>query len=1140
MESLVQKQNPLHPSMSSIHLFPSSYSIECATDPTAAAAAAASPIPSGPADSVCPSPSAAAASPIPLGPPDSACASPSAAASPIPSGPPDSACPSPTTAASPIPLGPPDSACPSPTAAAGMDDFVLRSGVRVGLKREFAFAIASQAALAPSLGRTRSSRSSAAAAAVLSPPTTKPNPKPSRSSKRSRPSDSAPAKRARSRPPDPDPAAADPPRDPPPPPAGAGAHADVPADAPFSAIANGPQLPPAAATPTANRPQPPPAVAGDEPVLALFAANAPTASAPQPPPQQQQEAFFIPPETPPRRVTRSMLSQPAASPAPTAATAPPQPTRPKPKHQPKPMLKPKQEPVDEPTDHLQPYPGGLAGGVASPASPRRFTRSLLQQVKQQVDDGDNDESGTTTASSSPSPSPKSTKRGASLKAKSEGPDGIPKNLRELFATGLLEGQPVNYFMNKGKRPVLRGVIKDTGILCSCTSCKGRNVVSPFYFEVHAGSHKKRPSDYIFLESGNTLHDVLRACTDATVDTLESAILGAIGPVPKKRTVTCQDCKSSFKTFRAGKFASFCDTCLESKEAQSTARPRGRPPKNLSPGTKTTSAASPTSSCAKTTRAGSPTSYGRVPRNFYPVAKTISAASPTSSGRVPKNFSPGSKPTSAGRITRKDHGLHKLVFMSGVLAEGTDVGYYVQGKRLLDGHIKEHGIYCYCCNTVVSPSQFEGHAGRAARRKPYHNIYISNGVSLHELSVSLSKGRKPSEKQNDDLCSICSDGGELLLCDSCPRAFHRECVGLSSVPKGAWCCRYCENRQQRESYLAYNNNAIAAGRVDGVDSIGQIFTRSIRIATAPQGAFGGCALCKQHDFGKKKFSERTVLLCDQCGREYHVGCLKEHNMADLTALPEGAWFCSTVCVEICEALKDLVSRGAEPVPAVDVDLIKKKRAEKGLNDDGDLDVRWRVLRDKSSEDSKVVLSKAVGIFHESFDPIIQAGTGRDLIPAMVYGRSVRDQDYTGMYCAVLTVGKTVVSAGLFRVMGNVAAELPLVATSRDNQGLGYFQALFACIERLLSSLKVKHFVLPAAEEAVSIWTQRFGFGTITQDKLLEHLKGGRPTVFHGTSTLHKPVPVAEAEARVPEEEEEEEEAPVPEEKSEEEPVPAALE
>ena len=42
----------------------------------------------------------------------------------------------------------------------GGDSFVLRSGIRAGLKREFAFAIASQAALPSSsapLGRTRRS-----------------------------------------------------------------------------------------------------------------------------------------------------------------------------------------------------------------------------------------------------------------------------------------------------------------------------------------------------------------------------------------------------------------------------------------------------------------------------------------------------------------------------------------------------------------------------------------------------------------------------------------------------------------------------------------------------------------------------------------------------------------------------------------------------------------------------------------------------------------------------------------------------------------------------------------------------------------------------------------------------------------------
>jgi len=49
------------------------------------------------------------------------------------------------------------------------------------------------------------------------------------------------------------------------------------------------------------------------------------------------------------------------------------------------------------------------------------------------------------------------------------------------------------------------------------------VVSPYYFEVHAGSTKKHPSDYFLLENGNSLHDVLRAWTNATLDMLRSAI-----------------------------------------------------------------------------------------------------------------------------------------------------------------------------------------------------------------------------------------------------------------------------------------------------------------------------------------------------------------------------------------------------------------------------------------------------------------------------------------------------------------------------------------------------------------------------------------------------------------------------------------
>ncbi|XP_066390642.1 uncharacterized protein [Miscanthus floridulus] len=68
------------------------------------------------------------------------------------------------------------------------------------------------------------------------------------------------------------------------------------------------------------------------------------------------------------------------------------------------------------------------------------------------------------------------------------------------------------------------------------------VVSPYYFEVYAGSTKKHPSDYFLLENGNSLHDVLRAWTNATLDMLRSAIRKAKGSAPQKRTFRCKACK----------------------------------------------------------------------------------------------------------------------------------------------------------------------------------------------------------------------------------------------------------------------------------------------------------------------------------------------------------------------------------------------------------------------------------------------------------------------------------------------------------------------------------------------------------------------------------------------------------------------
>jgi hypothetical protein len=38
----------------------------------------------------------------------------------------------------------------------------------------------------------------------------------------------------------------------------------------------------------------------------------------------------------------------------------------------------------------------------------------------------------------------------------------------------------------------------------------------------------------------------------------------------------------------------------------------------------------------------------------------------------------------------------------------------------------------------------------------------------------------SNWSHDDACMACGDGGELLLCDMCPAAYHLECIGAGQV------------------------------------------------------------------------------------------------------------------------------------------------------------------------------------------------------------------------------------------------------------------------------------------------------------------------------------------------------------------------
>uniref|UniRef100_M0ZX83 DNA binding protein n=1 Tax=Solanum tuberosum TaxID=4113 RepID=M0ZX83_SOLTU len=328
--------------------------------------------------------------------------------------------------------------------------------------------------------------------------------------------------------------------------------------------------------------------------------------------------------------------------------------------------------------------------------------------------------------------------------------GRPTTVRELFETGLLEGYPV--FYNGGKRGIpLRGTVKDIGILCSCDLCKGARVVPPGKFEIHACKTYRRASQYICLENGKSLLDVVKECRKGSLKNLEATIRSFIGPIPVKENIICQNCNGSFAATSVGKIDQICDSCIislrsEATPSQSIKVEAGISEPDLNINSSEASTASDTSlkrrrgrkkkkpveicSRKKSLRISSAhTISGRKDQLKTPNKLSNPVLSPHSneaspmcnsfrdkmqskiSKKLSKSIAASNSSTigSLGvsvhsrtqwKITKKDQKMHWLVFEEGGLPDGTEVAYYSRGKKLLVGYKQGSGIVCSCCNSEL--------------------------------------------------------------------------------------------------------------------------------------------------------------------------------------------------------------------------------------------------------------------------------------------------------------------------------------------------------------------------------------------------------------------------------------------------------
>uniref|UniRef100_A0A672T304 Histone-lysine N-methyltransferase, H3 lysine-36 specific n=1 Tax=Sinocyclocheilus grahami TaxID=75366 RepID=A0A672T304_SINGR len=108
------------------------------------------------------------------------------------------------------------------------------------------------------------------------------------------------------------------------------------------------------------------------------------------------------------------------------------------------------------------------------------------------------------------------------------------------------------------------------------------------------------------------------------------------------------------------------------------------------------------------------------------------------------------------------------------------------------------LSCFITNPT-NPSVSKGQLTRCIRCPvAYHaNDYCipAGSVALTDSNIvcpnhfTPRKGCRNHEHVNVSWCFVCSEGGSLLCCESCPAAFHRECLNID-MPEGSWYCNDC--------------------------------------------------------------------------------------------------------------------------------------------------------------------------------------------------------------------------------------------------------------------------------------------------------------------------------------------------------------
>ncbi|KAG9158155.1 hypothetical protein Leryth_000304 [Lithospermum erythrorhizon] len=338
-------------------------------------------------------------------------------------------------------------------------------------------------------------------------------------------------------------------------------------------------------------------------------------------------------------------------------------------------------------------------------------------------------------------------------------------------------------------------------------------------------------------------------------------------------------------------------------------------------------------------------------------------------------------------------LSWLIDNNAVIA-GQNVYYREKDSEtiLIEGKITRDGIRCCCCHCTFSISKFEIHAGINFHGAS-ENIFLEDGRSLLNCQFQLESEKKSRSSRtkssdvkgnsqltnNDYICSVCHDGGDLVLCDQCPSSYHKECVNMKVIPEGDWFCPSC---------------------CCGI--CGNGFDRNMEFA-----------------------SDNSGLSCSQCERQYHLRCVQDKGLMQNTRDLDGNWFCNENCRKIFQGLHQLLGKAV----SVGDDNLTWTLVKYREDEDGNCDEH----HNGSSIATYGKLSIALSVMHECFLPVKEPLTQSDIIEDMLFCRrsELRRLNFQGFYTVLLEKNEELITAATTLMqLGVERLVLPSVETALD--------------------------------------------------------------------------------------------------------------